>query len=334
MSRTAPPTPRPQTLSTPWRWPTARAAALRMHLDLGTPADDDGAATQAVLLPEWDHRRHCLVEARCSVREQPQAQRPGLAFPPQLEATRRRLRAQFAQAMPPNATRRAQPDGDELDLDRVVRQHARGDSADRLYLDRRARRRDLSCLLLADLSLSTDAAADGKRRIIEVIRDGLLLFAETLAASQERFALYGFSSRGRLDVRWHPLKRFAQPYDAAARARVAAIEPGYYTRLGAALRMATRELRNEGSRERLLLLLSDGKPNDNDAYEGRHGIEDTRQAFLEARRAGLRPFCVTVDREAGDYLPYLFGRHHFTLVRHATELPLRLSTLYAQLVRR
>ena len=197
----------------------ARAAALRMHLDLGTPADDDGAATQAVLLPEWDHRRHCLVEARCSVREQPQAQRPGLAFPPQLEATRRRLRAQFAQAMPPNATRRAQPDGDELDLDRVVRQHARGDSADRLYLDRRARRRDLSCLLLADLSLSTDAAADGKRRVIEVIREGLLLFAETLAASQERFALYGFSSRGRLDVRWHPLKRFAQPYDAAARAR-------------------------------------------------------------------------------------------------------------------
>ena len=117
------------------------------------------------------------------------------------------------------------------------------------------------------------------------------------------------------------------------RARVAAIEPGYYTRLGAALRMATRELRNKGSRERLLLL-SDGKPNDNDAYEGRHGIEDTRQAFLEARRARLRPFCVTVDRKAGDYLPYLFGRHHFTLVRHATELPLRLSTLYAQLVRR
>ena len=334
MSRTAPPTPRPQTLSTPWRWPTARAAALRMHLDLGTPADDDGAATQAVLLPEWDHRRHCLVEARCSVREQPQAQRPGLAFPPQLEATRRRLRAQFAQAMPPNATRRAQPDGDELDLDRVVQQRAAGDAPQRLYLDRRARRRDLSCLLLADLSLSTEAAADGARRSIDVIRDSLLLFAQTLAEADERFALYGFSSRGRHDVQWHALKRFEQRYDGAARARVAAIEPGHYTRLGAGLRMATRALRAEGSRERVLLLLSDGKPNDRDVYEGRYGIEDTRQAFLEARRAGLRPFCITVDRQAGDYLPYLFGRHQFALVRDAAELPLRLSVLYAQLVRR
>ncbi len=312
----------------------ARAAQLRMQLDLAPPAADGVAACGDVLLPEWDHLRRCLVDARCRVHEQPQPRLAALAFPRHLDATRRRLRAQFALAAPPSARRRAQPDGDELDLDRLLQQRASGDLLERPYLDRRARRRDLSCLLLADLSLSTDAAADGSQRIIEVIRDGLLLFAETLAASHERFALYGFSSRGRHDVRWHPLKRFAQPYDAFARARVAAIEPGCYTRLGAALRMATRELGSEASRERVLLLLSDGKPNDNDAYEARHGIEDTRQAFLEARRAGLRPFCITVDREAGDYLPYLFGRHHYALVRNAAELPLRLSLLYAQLVRR
>jgi nitric oxide reductase NorD protein len=313
----------------------ARAAALRMELDVAAAADDDAAvAADGVALPEWDHRRRVLVDDRCRVREQPSPALPPLAFPPRLDGARRVLRAHFAQLAPPTARRRAQPDGDELDLDRVVQLRAAGGCAQRLYLDRRARRRDLSCLLLADLSLSTDAAADGARRVIDVIRDSLLLFGETLAAGHERFAMYGFSSRGRLDVRWHALKRFDQRYDDDARARVAAIEPGHYTRLGAALRMAARELRGEGSRERLLLLLSDGKPNDRDIYEGRHGIEDTRQAFLEARRAGLRPFCVTVDREAGDYLPYLFGRHHYALVRDAAELPLRLSMLYAQLVRR
>ncbi len=312
----------------------ARAAALRMELDVAAGADDDATAVDGIALPEWDHRRRVLVDDRCRVREQPAAALAPLALPPRLDGARRQLRAHFVQLAPPTARRRAQPDGDELDLDRVVQQRAAGGCAQRLYLDRRARRRDLSCLLLADLSLSTDAAADGARRVIDVIRDSLLLFGETLAAGHERFAMYGFSSRGRLDVRWHALKRFEQRYDDAARARVAAIEPGHYTRLGAALRMAARELRGEGSRERLLLLLSDGKPNDRDIYEGRHGIEDTRQAFLEARRAGLRPFCVTVDREAGDYLPYLFGRHHYALVRDAAELPLRLSMLYAQLVRR
>ncbi|MCB1795442.1 MAG: nitric oxide reductase, partial [Candidatus Competibacteraceae bacterium] len=79
------------------------------------------------------------------------------------------------------------------------------------------------------------------------------------------------------------------------------------------------------------LLLTDGKPNDLDHYEGRYGIEDTRMALLEARRAGLRPFCVTIDQEADDYLPYLFGRDGFVLIRHPEELPRRLLLLYTRL---
>ena len=103
--------------------------------------------------------------------------------------------------------------------------------------------------------------------------------------------------------------------------------------MGAALRAATRMLEAESAGQRLLLLLSDGKPNDADAYEGRYGIEDTRHAFLEARRRGLHPFCVTIDQQAHAYLPHVFGRHHFAVVRNAAELPQRLALLYARLRR-
>ncbi len=82
---------------------------------------------------------------------------------------------------------------------------------------------------------------------------------------------------------------------------------------------------------KLLLILTDGKPNDLDYYEGRYGIEDTRMAIIEARKAGLIPFCITIDEEAEDYLPYLFGRGHYTLIRRAAELPSKLPQLYARL---
>jgi nitric oxide reductase NorD protein len=107
--------------------------------------------------------------------------------------------------------------------------------------------------------------------------------------------------------------------------------PGYYTRMGAALRHATALLQRQQASERLLLLLTDGKPNDLDHYEGRYGIEDTRMAVREAVRSGVHPFCVTIDAKARDYLPYLFGTNAWTLVRHAGELPARLPLLYARL---
>jgi nitric oxide reductase NorD protein len=87
----------------------------------------------------------------------------------------------------------------------------------------------------------------------------------------------------------------------------------------------------QSAARRLLLLLTDGKPNDLDHYEGRYGIEDTRMALLEARRQGLHPFCVTIDQEADDYLPYLFGKEGFVLIRHPEDLPRQLLLLYTRL---
>ena len=79
------------------------------------------------------------------------------------------------------------------------------------------------------------------------------------------------------------------------------------------------------------MILSDGKPNDLDRYEGRYGIEDTRQAVREARALGQQPFCVTVDSRASDYLPYLFGSGGSLVIRKPSQLPKELPLLYARL---
>ena len=212
----------------------------------------------------------------------------------------------------------------------VEREH--GQCAERgLFMEQRQTRRDLACLLLADVSMSTDAHLNDEHRVIDVIRDSLLLFGETLSVLGDDFALYGFSSLRRHQVRMQELKSFTQRYDDNTRGRIQGLKPGYYTRMGAAIRQATQLLGKSKRRSKLLLLLTDGKPNDLDLYEGRYGVEDTREAVLEARRQGLTPFCITIDREAGDYLPYMFGANGYTLIRQPEQLPLRLPQLYRQL---
>jgi nitric oxide reductase NorD protein len=114
---------------------------------------------------------------------------------------------------------------------------------------------------------------------------------------------------------------------------VGAVRPGYYTRMGAAIRHATVRLAARPERQRLLLLLTDGKPNDLDVYEGRYGLEDTRHALKEARSAGCTPFAVTIDRDAHDYLPMLFGQQGYALVHRPRDLPRRLAAVYSALTR-
>ncbi len=183
-------------------------------------------------------------------------------------------------------------EGQDIDLDAYIKytsDRAAGQqiAADNLYREIRSGNRDLSCLLLADLSLSTDAHINDEHRVIDVIRDSLYLFAESLHATGDRFSMLGFSSRKRDPIRIHNIKRFNEPYNANIRGRIEAIKPGYYTRLGAAIRYATQLLATEGNGRRLLLIISDGKPNDLDQYEGRYGIEDTRQAVIISQKPGI-----------------------------------------------
>ncbi|HYI84844.1 MAG TPA: VWA domain-containing protein, partial [Acetobacteraceae bacterium] len=118
--------------------------------------------------------------------------------------------------------------------------------------------------------------------------------------------------------------------DAAAIRRIQALKPGHYTRMGAAVRHVARCLAVRPHGRRLLVLLTDGKPNDADHYEGRYAVEDTRMAIREARRAGTKVFGITVDREARDYFPYIFGLGAYAIFPDISRLPAALPAMYRQ----
>ncbi|MFN4148318.1 MAG: nitric oxide reductase activation protein NorD [Rhodocyclaceae bacterium] len=312
------------------------ASKVRFDLDLPSAAEDDIIVGPGIPLPEWDWKRQVMKPDFCRLQTMVAREAEPQPLPERLRRHARKLRNQFAALAPVRRWQKAQPEGSELDIDACVRI-----TADRLagwhfsgagaYLNHRPTERDLACLVLADLSLSTDAHANDTQKVIDVIRDSLLLFGEALAATGDAFAFYGFSSLKRSFVRFHEIKPFGRPFDDLARGRIAALKPGYYTRIGAAVRRATQLLEKRPANRKLLLILSDGKPHDIDCYEGRYGIEDTRKALIEAREAGLKPFCITIDREGAGYLPHLFGPAGYTVVRKPEDLPDRLPLLYAQL---
>ena len=310
----------------------AAASRLRFDLDLPGAAADDRPVGPGERLPEWDLRAQALrtdrVRAQVYLPRDPEPWQPAPALRAAAARVRRRLEVQRAALR----WRGAQRDGEDLDLDAWVRQVHEPEGPDAVYRRRERGARDLSTLLMADLSLSTDAHANDRQRVVDVIRDALFVFGDALAASGDPFAIWGFSSVRR-QLRLHALHAFGERWGERSLARLGAIKPGYYTRMGAALRAGTRRLAGRPERQRLLLLLTDGKPHDLDGYEGRLGLEDTRQAVLEARRAGVQPFAIAIDAEAGDALPALFGRKGFAWVRRPDELPERLSEFYACLTR-
>lgn len=311
-------------------------AKLRFDLDLPPAGEDDTPLGDGIPLPEWDYKKQIMQPNYCRLQELVSPQTEPCELPAQLRRTARRLRSQFQALAPTRTWLKGQQDGEEIDLDAWVRQEAdllSGAHSDSrgMYRAQVNQQRDLACLLLADLSLSTDAYASDHARVIDVIRDSLFLFSEALSATGDRFAMYGFSSLKRGNVRFNRLKSFDDRYDGLARGRIQAIKPGYYTRMGAAIRQASALLAAQPQRQRLLLLLTDGKPNDLDRYEGRYGIEDTRMALHEARQQGLRPFCVTIDNEANEYLPHLFGAGGYAVIRKPEDLPRELPLLYAQM---
>ncbi len=312
------------------------AARLRFDLDLPPECNDDLYLGEGIPLPEWDFRCQAMQADHCRLQAMLAQDAGDAELPQHLRSKARRLRTLFEMLKPRRIWLNGQPDGSELDLNAVIDHNAdrlRGVRPSDANLFRRFcnAERDLSCLLLADLSLSTDSWINNEQRVIDVIRDSLFLFSEALAATGDRFALYGFSSRRRSHVRFHTLKRFDEFYSPGVKGRIRAAKPGYYTRMGAAIRYAGQMLDGEASSHKLLLMLSDGKPNDLDQYEGRYGVEDTRMAVTEAAKRGIRPFCVTIDSKARDYLPYLFGSSSYMLVRNAGELPAKLPLLYAKL---
>ena len=312
------------------------ASRLRLDLDLPAAEYDDTPLGGEVTLPEWDWRKGEMLADHCRIHPMLPRNTTPKPLPQGLQRTARQLRGQFAALAQNRLWLRHQKEGGEIDmeayLDHHIARHSGGASDEGgLYRELRQQQRDIATLVLADLSLSTDAAVNNDQRVIDVIRETLLLFAEALAACGDAFALYGFSSRKRQQVRFYHLKQFQDRYDDRVRGHIQAIRPGYYTRMGAAIRHSASLLAGQRAQQRLMLIVTDGKPNDLDKYEGRYGVEDTRKAILEVRRQGLTPFCITIDHKADDYLPHLFGRNGYAVVRDPKQLPKKLLKLYTEL---
>lgn len=317
--------------------PLARKPATRLKLELdlaGGPVETAPIAAE-LTYPEWDCARRLYHPAHCRVVTSRAPEGDG-AWQPD-PATRRRIRQvrrQFEALRPRPEILRSQLDGPDIDIEALVRARtdlaASGYGSDRVHLAKRRVGRDLSTALLVDVSLSTDSWV-ANRRVLDVEKEALLVLAHALSACGDDHAILTFTSRKRHWVRIEVVKGFDEPSDGGVARRIAALKPGYYTRVGTAIRHATAQLEQRPSRHRLLLLLTDGKPNDIDHYEGRYGIEDTRRAVQEARRIGIRVFGVTIDREAKDYFPALFGRGGYAIIGDVARLPAALPALYKHL---
>ena len=285
-------------------------------------------ASGQICYPEWDHRIQAYREPGATVRLLPASAGPQrwvddtlAEHRSMLDAIRRRFEMLRWQRTP----LRRQLDGDDLDLEACIDaqadRHAGLPMAQALYRSQKRSKRDMVILLLIDVSGSTDGWVSSGRRVIDVEREALLLVCIALGALGEPYAAQAFSGYGPQSVSVRSLKRFDEPWGNPVALRIAALEPEQYTRAGAAIRHASATLMQQPASQRLLLLLSDGKPNDVDLYEGRYGVEDMRRAVIEAKLQGIAPFCLTVDRHAAGYLPDVFGAHQYALLDKPSMLP-------------
>jgi len=255
------------------------------------------------------------------------------------------IRHQFQLMKPENLTRVAnEVDGEEFDLnaviDYVIDRRADGQQSERIYTKRLRRRRDVAVSFLLDQSSST-ARTIGRhplqpytrpgRRIIEIEKEGLVLMSEALEAVGDTYAINGFTSEGRRNVKFYVVKDFNEKYNDEVKRRIGGINYQNNTRLGAAIRHASAKLAKQDARTRLLIVLSDGRPYDHDYGDARYAREDTREALRQAKNEGITPFCITIDRESEAELRDLYGEIGYTIIDDVLSLPERLPGIYRRL---
>lgn len=314
------------------------SSQLKMDLDLAG-AEVSGEPLQGEhTYPEWNFRKQIYLEDHCRVLTGIQGEEGEGWHPDALTRQRiRRVRREFEALRPRRVLLRGQLDGSELDMDAAIRAHcdltATGESNDRLYLAARREARDLSVAILIDVSLSTDAWLED-RRVIDVEKEALQVLSHGLAGCGDDYAIYCFTSHRRKRVWVDTVKTFEERMSDRVSRRIAALQPGRYTRMGPAVRHLTQEMKDCLSQHKLILVLTDGKPNDSDYYEGRYAVEDTRRAILDARQQEVQVFGVTIDRDAGQYIPHLFGRGGYAMVQRPEHLATALPAIYRKIVTR
>lgn len=293
---------------------------------------------QSVLYPEWDHRIDDYRMHWSRVREGQADIGSDEFVTTTLAAQQSAVRSlrRFFEGLRPPAFRRVtgQPDGDEVDLDAVVRrageQRAGREGDDRIYIRREKRERDVAVAFLVDVSGSTSRTLDHGRRVIDVEKEGLVLLCEALEAVGDQYGLYAYSGQGRGMVDFLTVKDFDERLGASTAHRLGGLTPRHQNRDGAAIRHATTKLLRRGAKNRILMLLSDGRPLD-DGYKDDYALEDTKMALREARVRGVEAFCVTIDREAEHYLGRMYADTRYCVVSTVEALPSKLPRIYRQL---
>ncbi len=289
----------------------------------------------ALFYPEWDYKRQHYRKNWCVMREK--EVKPGdpafhRATLDKYAGLLRGLRKSFEAMRDEDRLEKRQVHGDEVDLDALVEAIADAadgrEMSDRLFTRLHRAERNIAVAFMVDMSGST------RGWINEAEREALILLAESLERLGDRYAIYGFSGQTRKRCELFRIKTFDEPYSAEVKARIAGIEAQDYTRMGFAIRHLSKLLNAVQAKTRVLITLSDGKPDDYfDGYRGPYGIEDTRMALVEARRAGIHPFCITIDKEARDYLPHMYGAARYIILDEVRLLPMKVADIYRRLTR-
>ncbi len=291
---------------------------------------------------EWDYRDQrykpqwaWVQEKLLTETDESEAARLMERYAAVLKRLKRAISAQKPTRMAP---KRRQFEGEELDLDATITWSVERRSGmapkSNIYRQRRVQHRDTAVTLLADLSTSIMQTSPHGGRVVDRIRAGMLLFAESLEAMGDTYSMAGFASKYRDGVSYYTIKSFDERLNSHSRAILGGLSGRLATRMGAAIRHAQSGFDAVPSSRRLLLILSDGRPADyDDGGDERYLQEDTRMAVKEALDCGVHPFCVTLDVAGSAYLPQIFGEGHYTILDRIDDLPKKLPEIYLRLRR-
>jgi len=290
--------------------------------------------------PEWDYQVQLLRPDWVTVYERRQP--VGLAGEIDEILTRHRpvtakIRKIIDLLQPEGVAReRNLEDGDDIDLNAAVDAMIairRGETPNpRVTMRHTVKHRDLAIVVLLDLSESTgDRIKESGQSILELTREACALVATAITGVGDPFAIHGFASDGRHDVRYFRFKDFDERFDDRVKARLAGMSGGLSTRMGAALRHAGLHLMRQSENRKLILLVTDGEPADIDERDPQHLRQDTRRAVDDLQQQGIQSYCLTLDPNADEYVRRIFGTGRYTIVDRVTRLPEKLPMLFATL---
>ncbi len=224
--------------------------------------------------------------------------------------------------------------GEYIDLDAIIDTyadiHAKRTPSERVYLTKRKRKKDLAVLILMDTSLSADGYTNNVH-ILDVEKRAVLMFGEILEEYNISFQIDTFSSHTRNHCAYNHVKRFKENW-RKTRDRIGSIEAEGFTRIGTALRHAGSSLEKEKEQKKWIILLSDGKPNDYDTYEGKYGLEDVKQALRELNKKHIKTFALAIESQAKYYLPLMFGHQNYNILPKPSDLPIAFSKFYKRII--